>query len=298
MIPAAKRIGVIGLGSIGLRHARNLIGLGHEVVGYDPDSDRRALLTKHGGLAVRKAEVITETPGYDGIIVANPTSAHAETIQQCDTIILAEKPIADRIFDGILNVDMVGYNLRFHSGVIAAKKMLDAGEIGKPYWAEFIVAQSCLRAEYLRDGVILNWSHEIDLALHMLGPAKVLTSATRLTNGQDDIADIILEHESGCRSFTHLDYIANPEKREFTIFGDGGSLRGHLTLPRSVTMHRRDRVHPHIKYTPGTFDLDYIDEMRGFIDCIDGKTHRGATAEDGLRVLEICLEVRKQAGLA
>lgn len=297
MIQSAKRIGVIGLGSIGLRHARNLIGLGHEVVGYDPDKDRRALLKTAGGLPINSVDLV----GCDGIIIASPTKEHGQQIEKfSDTNcrLFVEKPIADWIGDYTHNVDMVGYNLRFHSGVTAAKKMLDAGEIGKPYWAEFIVAQSCLRAEYLRDGVILNWSHEIDLALHMLGPAKVLTSATRLTNGQDDIADIILEHGSGCRSFIHLDYVANPEKREFTIFGDGGSLRGHLTLPRSVTMHRRDRVHPHIKYTPGTFDLDYIDEMRGFIDCIDGKTHRGATAEDGLRVLEICLEVRKQAGLA
>jgi predicted dehydrogenase len=296
----SKQIGIIGLGSIGLRHAKNLLGLGQEVMGYDPDIRRSEELTRLGG-KMATLRMITSAMDMDGIIIASPTKNHAEHIEAClgfDRTVFVEKPIADKPSKDIFSVDMVGYNLRFHSGVIEAKKMLDAGDIGAPYWAEFMVAQACDRPEYLRDGVILNWSHEIDLALHMLGPAKVMASSTRLTNGQDDISDIMLQHDSGCRSFVHLDYIAKPERRDFTIFGAKGYLKANLTMPRSVHWHVNNQSHPSIKFTPSSFDLDYIEEMKAFIDLIDGKPNRGATADDGLRVLETCLEVRKQAGLS
>jgi hypothetical protein len=37
--------------------------------------------------------------------------------------------------------------------------------------------------------------------------------------------------------------------------------------------------------------------MQAFLDRIDGKETIGCTGEEGLEVLKICLEVRKQAGL-
>ncbi len=48
---------------------------------------------------------------------------------------------------------------------------------------------------------------------------------------------------------------------------------------------------------PGSYDTDYIDEMKAFIDRIEGRESPGCTGADALRVLEICLEIRKQAGL-
>ena len=46
-----------------------------------------------------------------------------------------------------------------------------------------------------------------------------------------------------------------------------------------------------------TWNDNYIEEMQAFIDRIDGKETIGCTGEEALKVLEICLEVRKQAGL-
>jgi hypothetical protein len=37
--------------------------------------------------------------------------------------------------------------------------------------------------------------------------------------------------------------------------------------------------------------------MKAFIDRMDGKETLGCSAEEGLEVLKVCLEVRKQAGL-
>jgi predicted dehydrogenase len=296
-----KTIGIIGLGSIGMRHAKNLHTMGHQIIGYDPDNERRWLAAPLG----RIVENIDDVMDAEAIVIASPTPNHFEHLGRvwvAGKPCLVEKPIADKMIHSGLpypkNALTVGYNLRFHSCVKKAKEWLDAGLIGKPIWANFTLGQYSEKPPYLRDGCILNWSHEIDLALYLLGSAKVAGSSTRLTDGKDDMTNILLTHESGCRSTVHLDYITKPEQRRFTIHGSKASI--HCSLP--------DR---HIALVPnenagdircwerlsGSYDEDYIEEMEAFISRIDGKETIGCSGEEGLEVLKICLEVRKQAGL-
>ena len=69
-----KTIGVIGLGSIGARHARNLKTLGYRVIGHDPVIE----LTKDGVLYCPKAETVFASA--DAIIIAGPTELHSAHI--------------------------------------------------------------------------------------------------------------------------------------------------------------------------------------------------------------------------
>lgn len=303
----SKTIGIIGLGSIGMRHAKNLIAMGHKVHGHDPGNGKAMdALNVAGGIASSSDEF----NNMDGIIIASPTAMHMKHAEEFwpryrygkakNAAIFIEKPIYHRWPDmlggeSLNSPDMVGYNMRFHNCVIRADTMLAEGRIGTPYAAHFIVAQKNSRPSYLRDGVILNWSHEIDLALHLLGPAKVIASATRLTDGKDDLTDIILLHDSGCRSHIHLDYLGDPEIRDFYIQGDKGNLFANLIKPRFITT--RDSKGEQTEHLGDTFDQNYVTEMKAFIDCIDGKPHLGCTGAEALEVLKICLEVRKQAGL-
>jgi predicted dehydrogenase len=282
-----KTIGIIGLGSIGSRHAKNLREMGHGVIGYDP-----VMKGQLGALSLD--EVIAES---DAIVIASPTPRHYFDI--CEVIgegpnIFVEKPISDRIPDlesTFDHVTMVGYNLRFHSCVKKAKEWIDNGKIGKPLWAQFTLGQFSDKPPYLRDGVILNWSHELDLALYLLGHARLDVSSTRLTDGKDDISDIFLTHDSGCRSAVHLDYVTEPEIRRFTIVGTDSVIDVDLEKRTSRllgdgTYHEND-----------TWNENYIEEMQAFLDRCDGKETIGCTGKEGLEVLKICLEVRKQAGL-
>jgi predicted dehydrogenase len=200
-------------------------------------------------------------------------------------------------FDSFIGRDIfVGYNLRFHSCVKKAKEWLDADLIGKPLWANFTLGQHSEKPPYLRDGVILNWSHEIDLALYLLGNGNVSGSSTRLSDGKDDIADICLTHENGCRSSIHLDYVTQPEIRQFLIVGTGATIIVDL-LHRMAWLRRADEVIMDQFQGQDSWDENYVEEMQAFLDRCDGKDTIGATGEEGLAVLKICLEVRKQAGL-
>jgi predicted dehydrogenase len=173
---------------------------------------------------------------------------------------------------------------------------LNADLIGKPLWANFTLGQHSEKPPYLRDGVILNWSHEIDLALYLLGNGNVSGSSTRLSDGKDDIADICLTHENGCRSSIHLDYVTQPEIRQFLIVGTGATIIVDL-LHRMAWLRRADEVIMDQFQGQDSWEENYVTEMQAFLDRCDGKQTLGCTGEEGLAVLKICLEVRKQAGL-
>jgi predicted dehydrogenase len=291
-----KTLCVIGLGSIGMRHAKNLADMGHRVLGIDPDENKTNELEAYTKEVPPEADI-------DAYIVCNPTDEHAFEILTLLTKrpMFVEKPIGASRSDKIeieaalrhaKNPLMVGYNLRFHSCVERAKEWMP--NIGQPLWANFTVAQYNDKPSYLRDGVVLNWSHELDLCLYLLGGGSVAGSSTRLSNGHDDITDILITHDNGCRSSVHLDYITEPQDRTFKIIGTKGQISVDL-LTRNMMFEGDDKVTP--DYEVGNFDTDYIKEMKAFIDRIDGKQTLGCTGEEALKVLDICLEVRKQAGL-
>jgi predicted dehydrogenase len=289
-----KTIGVIGLGSIGMRHAKNLLSLGYNVRAFDPDMRRRLMFN---GVLWDMKEVLES----DAIVIASPTPFHAHhIIDACAKPIFLEKPAADIELAGLpSNVLMVGYNLRLHSCVKKAKEWLDDGLIGEPLWANFTCGQYNDKPAYLRDGVILNWSHEIDLALYLLGNGRVAGSSTRLSDGFDDMTDILLTHEKGCRSTIHLDYVTKREQRNFSITGTDGKIVSDLYPMRATNLYNYSDPPDVFEHFQGedSYDENYVEEMQAFLDRIDGKETIGATGAEGLADLDICLEVRKQAGL-
>jgi predicted dehydrogenase len=286
-----KKVGVLGIGSIGNRHLNNFIELGCAVRGYDPANSPEESFIRQ--------EVIDWA---DAIVIATPTIQHADDIFDCYNAIkpcLVEKPIADRIIGEALHksVYMVGYNLRFHSCVKRAREWLGAGAIGKPLWARFTCAQFNNNPSYLRDGVILNWSHEIDLALHLLGGARLACShAMALEGSGEHLADIILRHDnSSCQTSIHLDYLTRWERRGFVIVGDRGSIECDLVTRQ---IFHRDNTGRFVDtfYGRDSFDGNYLAEARAFLDRLDGKPAYGCTAKEALEVVKICLEAKNANG--
>lgn len=294
-----KTIGVIGLGSIGQRHASNLKAWGHTVIGCDTHSDTSTLPAL--------SEWYKSPDGLfqfyeklDGLIIASPTDQHLFHWSNADLPCFIEKPIADhpdQVWEELdtrkEHVTMVGNNLRFHPCVITAKEWLT--DIGEVIWGSFTIAQYNDKPAYMRDGVTLNWgAHEIDLALHLLGEARVVSA---VIDPQDTIADITLYHSSH-RSRVHLDYLTRPFRRGFCIIGDHGIITADLER-RLVSCDPADGGAKQVAdFSDSSIDQDYVEEIGAFIDLIDGKpVPHAATGEDGLRTLEIITEAKKLAGI-
>ncbi len=135
---------IAGLGSIGRRHMRNLIALGEkdivlvrtrkatlpeeELSSFPQETDLQAALKKHKPYA---------------IIVANPTALHLDVAipaAEAGCTILLEKPIShsterlDQLEAAVKKSGskvLVGFQFRFHPGLLRAKQLIADGEIGR-----------------------------------------------------------------------------------------------------------------------------------------------------------------------
>jgi predicted dehydrogenase len=315
-------IGILGLGSIGLRHARNALSLGVEVCGFDPDVERKAIFEGIGGKFCESEKGLLEK--CDAIVIATPNRFHRQNlfdIADHGCHVLAEKPLAHTSsgLDNILR-DMqekkkffaVAMNLRFNPVIQAAHDILSQKTYGPVLWARFICSSYLpdwrphqdYRTGYTVDarygGVIFDIVHEIDLAYHLLGSANVHSCVAWqsgvLETQAEDCAEIVLAHGNGAYSSIHLDYVSPNKRREFEIQMKNGLLTGDLIRRRLCIQDQKGRIVLDKNFS-GTADEDYIEEMKRFIAAVQGKNSFPCDGAEALRVLELTIQARRIAGL-
>ena len=317
-----KIVAVIGLGSVGLRHASNLLDMGIPVAGYDPDPARRAQLRDRGGKAMESRDAALTQAG--SAVIASPNAAHlddARTALGAGCHVLIEKPLAHKI-DGV--EEMLGqaaesgllvaiaHNQRFQPGVEATKKIIDDGKLGDLKTARFICSsylpdwrpEQDHRKNYTADakagGVLFDISHEIDLAYHLLGPA-VTEEAMAENSGTlgieaEDSADVVLRHDCGACTDVHVDYKSKQPRRDFKIIGTGGEIRVDLRKRHLLHSDTNGVAIDDMTYDGGgneTYEL----EMRDFLNTIKNNSSPRCDGAEGRDVLRLILAARRLSGL-
>jgi myo-inositol 2-dehydrogenase/D-chiro-inositol 1-dehydrogenase/scyllo-inositol 2-dehydrogenase (NAD+) len=142
----ADNIGVcvIGCGRAGLIHARNFASAGQLVALCDPVTEARAQACAELGVGLSFADYrqALDNDAVQAIVVVTPTSLHREIVTAAAGAgkhILCEKPMAmtaGECDDMVRAAErhrvklQIGFMRRFDAGFVAAKKRLDAGEIG------------------------------------------------------------------------------------------------------------------------------------------------------------------------
>lgn len=300
-------IGILGMGSIGQRHAKNLMTLGHQVISYDPLEP----------LFMSRERVINDA---DAVLICSPTKNHAEDLAdvlRAGKHVMVEKPIGydcPPLIAGMImgarskNPNLVvatGFNLRFHECVKQAKKIMRAGYLGTVQRATFSVLQKNDKPTYRRDGVIRNWmSHEIDLARHLLGELVVDEMDRIVTeNGQDVEASIdFFSIEHSCPVTIHADYSSDPEVRQFFINGADGDMVVDLVC--RTLLWGSNQFGSGTVTAKDSFDENYVDELKAFIQAIEGGHQNPllepcplAGGDDGVAALQLVMDARKKAGL-
>lgn len=279
------KIGIVGYGSIGQRHAANLLQLGHTVVIYDPLGPRDV-----------KLECDLYDSDVEAVIVATPTPFHEGPLRACierGKHVLIEKPISVSIgtLPALLQaaddkglVVMMGNNLRFHPCVDQCRRWLKEGLIGNVIWANFICAQA--NSKYT-ESVTLNWgAHEVDMALHLFGPVKRVACASADPTGK--IVDFVLIHQNLIRSSFHLDYVTPIEIREAWIAGETNNISIEF-------LKRQIGVGKWAQGMGGSYDDDYLAEAKAFVERIGNRLTLGATGWNGLETLKVLLDVETKA---
>ena len=315
-------IAVLGLGSIGLRHARNLMALGQSVIAFDPSPDRGEALKKAGGRLVPDRSAAID--GAAAVIVASPNHCHLDDLTaalEAGRPAFVEKPLAhtpdgvEALLDAAALQGLAvfaGLNLRFHPAVMEAHRLIAAGDIGRPLWARLLCSsylpdwrpEQDYRANYAADpktgGVLFDIVHEFDLAHHLLGPARTVAAAARssglLDMASEDLADVLLRHASGVISSLHLDYVTRPRQRITEIAGERGLLRIDIPARRLTLIGPEGGILREDTYVT-TIDDDYRDEMAAFLACLAGRAKPPCDGREALAVLREVIVARALAGL-
>ncbi|HRQ33742.1 MAG TPA: Gfo/Idh/MocA family oxidoreductase [Anaerolineales bacterium] len=317
---------IAGLGSIGRRHMRNLIALGEkdivlyrtrkatmpeeDLAGFPQETDLQAALEKHKP---------------DAVIVSNPTSLHLDVAipaAEAGCSLLLEKPLShsmDRIdeLESALKKGggrvVVGFQFRFHPGMMKAKQLISAGEIGRVisahvHFGEYLPAwhpwedyrQGYAARADMGGGVVLTQCHSLDYLPWLVGKVESVWGFTAKLSDLDvdveDTAKIGLRFENGALGSIHLDYNQQPPAHYFEVVGTKGSLQWNLADGAT----RIYRASPHPKPSPegregSTWDVYppppefernvmFMDEMKHFIAVARGEVESSCPLEDGIKV--------------
>ncbi len=309
---------VVGTGSIGTRHCRNLSALDHEVLAWDTDPAR--LLEVEALPGVKAALSLEHGLGMhpDGVLICTPPASHlalARRALAARVHVFVEKPLADRT-DGVSafleeakhsgRLVLVGFNLRFLKSLQRVKELLEAGRVGRvlavraelgfylPAWRpgrdyrENYAVQAALGG-----GILLDAIHEFDYLVWLCGDvAEVFCTAehrSELVGDTEDLAEVTLRFRSGILAQVHLDYLQRAYRRNLEIIGSDGVIVWDYPT-QTVTVRGPE---PGRREEQGSLDADanemYVEEMRHFVRCIEGREAPlidGGEALGSLRLVE------------
>ena len=313
------KFGIIGYGSIGKRHIRNLLSLGY---------DNIVLLREHGkgndhGFA-ELADIetlINKRP--DAVIISNPTSLHYKfltSLMKENINVLVEKPVVSNFedYDKIKNqlpkyfgIGMAGFNMRFHPCVKHVHRIIANGILGKIYSSRFFVGQflpdwrpnidyskSYSANKDLGGGVLFDLVHEIDLACYLIGmpEGKIMSHVNKLSNlkiNSEDLAEILFATSIGSMVSLHLDYLSRHYHRYIEIIGENGNLYCDLFRNKVSIDYGIDKVDKKV-YTKFSKNDMYLDMLSSFIESLKNKSASPIPIGDGLISNKIAIELRNK----
>ncbi len=202
----------------------------------DSNPERLKIVGDQFGIERRYADAgaLFADGGFDFVDIATTVQSHLPLVTMAaahGVPVICQKPFALNIADAKAMVEscraanvplMVHENFRFQSPIEAVRKVLEEGEIGIPFWGRFSFRSGYdvfSGQPYLAKGerfIIEDLGiHVLDIARCMLGDVTSLTARTKRVNpaiAGEDVATILLDHESGATSIVDCCYATKLSK--------------------------------------------------------------------------------------
>lgn len=315
---------IIGVGSIGRRHLRNLQAVAPEV---ECIALRRSAEPVEGGVRVVTAieEALEAGPAF--AVVATPSATHMDCLPaliEAGIPTYVEKPVVTRpehvevVREALAHSPVQhfsGFNLRMLPSLQRARLLVEQGRLGTIARASFSAGQwlpdwrstpdfkqnySASRA--LGGGVIFDLSHELDAARFLLGEIELASCLAMYLSSIDiateSAASMLGRSRAGGLVTVNVDYVARKPIRRYEIVGDVATLVWDLAARR---LEIQDRNGIEILADGGAdFDVGatYVSIMRALVD--GNRTGYAAdlqSLEDGLISTALAIRAGELAGL-
>ncbi|MCS6908399.1 MAG: Gfo/Idh/MocA family oxidoreductase [Anaerolineales bacterium] len=321
---------IIGFGSIGRRHAQNLIDLG--------ETDLLVYRTGHSTLPLEMhLDLPVETDleralafRPDAVIVCNPTALHLpvslRAVRQGCHLFL-EKPISHTL-EGVDELQrlveqkgvkvLVGFQYRFHPAIQTIRSWLREGKLGRPLWArvhwgEYLpdwhpwedYRRSYSARRDLGGGVLLTLCHPFDYLHDLFGKATHVSACVGMIGDLEldveDTAEVILHYAHRFMASVHLDYLQRPASHTLEIYGTRGKVtwnyhQGLLEFhPIDAESELGSRLLTFSVPAHSERNEMYRAEMAHFLRVIRGEEPPACSLEDGIYALRVALAAHQAA---
>jgi len=294
-----KNILVVGAGSIGQRHIRNLETLGvgtMAVCDINQDKLEKVKQTYQVEVFDNLSSALEEQ--RDAVFICTPSSSHIEIalrVAQKNIPLFIEKPLADNLEEAkyfyaqLKEKDlpvMIGYNLSFHPQFKKIKQMLEQGAIGKVWGVRAEFGQylpdwhpnSDYTKEYsaqksLGGGVVLDDVHEINSLYELFGEVnQVFALANHVSDlkiDTEDYAEMIFWFENGIVGQIHMDYLQRDASRWLKIIGENGTIYWDLKKSELKTFSVANNQWQVDTLDSFDFNQTYLLEIQHFFGSLD-----------------------------
>ncbi len=312
---------VIGLGSIGARHFKNLQALGvKKLAGYDPNHAKLAALGA-AGISSLSSRALKE---FDVAVIANPTAEHVKTAQLCARAglhLFIEKPLSHTLAGtkklsllckkkGLVN--FVACNYRFHPAVQYVRKALVQGLIGRPLLMEFTYGRylpyqrpgtnwrtTYAAKKHLGGGILLDDIHDADLFLWLNNFPRVLkkhvlqAKVSMLAIDVPDVGSVHALLANKVFGVIRADYFQRVREKTIRIVGEKGTLvwdSWDNRIRREWVERRKERKKIVFRGSTHDHETALREEMRYFLGCVRRSRQTFNTVERSIETLKLILQ--------
>jgi predicted dehydrogenase len=298
-------VAVVGLGGIGLLHARNLAGHVPGEVGHVPGArlvrvvDSARELAEAGGAELgvpwsgSYEDSLADT-AVAAVVIATPTPLHAEMVERAAGAgrhVFCEKPLSLDVEGGERATEaarasgvrlQVGFQRRFDPDFVAAKRQIDAAEIGT---VRLLRISHRNRVPPHRTGLTERLgSLFVDMTIHDFDSARWLVGEVAEVSafGAGDMALTVLRFDSEA-----LGVIDNTRSAGYGFECSAELVGSEATL--RIGSNRRPLPADHIQ----RHRTAYLDELRHFVACIRSGAQPCVGGDDAVAALRLCLAAER-----
>jgi len=312
------RIGVAGLGRLGITHAENIVFKVKDAelsALCDVDPNNLTMAENHLGVknCFSSFSKMLDHNELDAIAIVSPSKFHCEQIRQsleAGFHVFCEKPLGTRLEESLLakeavnnhpdKVFMLGFMRRFDASYQYAKQKIDEGEIGQPilFRSYSVDPESSIKSiiPYIPKsaGQFVDMAvHDIDLARWMLKsePKSIFAIGGCYAHpefgeyGDGDNVGALMQFKNNAMAFFYAGRTApHGYNVETEIIGTESTLRiGSVPQKNLVEIIGKDGIRRECSQSfHERFSDAFINEMQEFVDCILENRKPEVSVDDGV----------------